>query len=503
MEEKEMETDITLLTMEIRNVSVVTVNTSEKDSDPVSNNSGDLSELSEFPELSKPPEVENSVDIDPDFIENKESNEETRGTECKQNLADNENAFMDVDVSNSQESVHSIILVEKEFPTNLEVAEPQKNISDLEYKWRVRPKLLCSATEEYKPSTSCEKFTKGCQWSPDGTCLMVASEDFRIRIYELPHELYAENPVPILKSPLLKPALFVKEGGLIYDSCWYPYMNSWDPATCCYLTTSQETPIHLWDAFTGGLRATYRAYNQVDEVEPAISVRFIKSGTEIWCGFKGALRKFETDRPGRQTENIFLKNDFPNVTGLVSCIRENPIMPGLLAFGTYSKHIGLYQDGPICSFKTGSGVTQVEFSPCGTKLYSAVRRNNEFFCWDLRNPGVVLWSLEDRAANTNQRIYFDISSDGSTIVSGGTDGFVRIWEVNEPRENQIEAEELNPISRIQLSKDCINGVSLHARLPLLATTSGQRICDEEEKHRDNSVRLWWFGNVGKQFNTTD
>ena len=79
---------------------------------------------------------------------------------------------------------------------------------------------------------------------------------------------------------------------------------------------------------------------RVDEVEPAISLRFINSGTEIWCGFNGALRKFDTDRPGRQTETIFLKKDFPNVTGLVSCIRENPIMPGLLAFGTYSKHIG-------------------------------------------------------------------------------------------------------------------------------------------------------------------
>lgn len=79
---------------------------------------------------------------------------------------------------------------------------------------------------------------------------------------------------------------------------------------------------------------------------------------------------------------------------------------------------GLYKDGPLCIFKTGNGVTQIEFSPCGTKLFSVVRRNNEFLCWDLRNPGTVLYSLEGRQSDTNQRIQFDIKSNGKEIVSG-------------------------------------------------------------------------------------
>lgn len=80
--------------------------------------------------------------------------------------------------------------------------------------------------------------------------------------------------------------------------------------------------------------------------------------------------------------------------------------------------LGLYRDGPLCTFKTGSGVTQIEFSPCGTKLFSVVRRSNEFLCWDLRNPGTVLYSLEGRQSDTNQRIQFDIMSHGNEIVSG-------------------------------------------------------------------------------------
>lgn len=81
---------------------------------------------------------------------------------------------------------------------------------------------------------------------------------------------------------------------------------------------------------------------RVDEVEAAISIQFVDSGREIWCGFKNAVRTFDTNRPGRQTSDIQFKHDFPNMIGLVSCIRENPIMPGLVAFGTYSKCIGTY-----------------------------------------------------------------------------------------------------------------------------------------------------------------
>ncbi|XP_020290432.1 telomerase Cajal body protein 1 [Pseudomyrmex gracilis] len=356
------------------------------------------------------------------------------------------------------------------------------------YNWSKAPKLLYVVTKEYEPTNLCENFTKGCKWSPDGTCLLVPSEDFRLRIYELPRDMYSGHVPSDFTQTSLASALTVKEGGLIYDSCWYPFMNSWEPATCCFLSSSRESPVHLWDAFTGKLRATYRAYNQVDEVEASISVQFINSGREIWCGFKNAVRIFDTDRPGRQTSTIEFKHDFPNMIGLVSCVRENPIMPGLVAFGTYSKCIGLYKDGPLCALKTSSGVTQVEFSSCGTKLFSVVRKNNEFLCWDLRNPGNVLYSFEGRESDTNQRIQFDITPDNKQIISGGIDGNISVWELPEITEYD---EDLIPKYKIQLSKDCINGISLHRTLPILATSSGQRQCDIETNNRDNSVRFWW------------
>ncbi|CAD1476497.1 unnamed protein product, partial [Heterotrigona itama] len=351
------------------------------------------------------------------------------------------------------------------------------------YNWNSSPRLLCEATAEYEPTNLCENFTKGCQWSPDGTCLLVPSEDFRIRLYELPKELYSEKIPSELSSTKFSAALTVKEGGLIYDTCWYPYMSSWEPATSCFLSTSRESPIHLWDAFNGELRATYRAYNQVDEVEAAISIRFVDSAKKVWAGFKNALRMFDMEHPGRQTDTILFKRDFPNVTGLVSCIRENPIMSGLHhKYQQNSFKLGLYKDGPLCTFKTESGVTQIEFSPCGTKLFSAVRRNNEFLCWDLRNPGTVLYSLEGRQSDTNQRIQFDIMHNGKEIVSGGTNGDIIIWELPE----STNCEDLNVTHEINLSHDCINGISLHKNLPIAAISTGQRLCDTLSQDRYNS-----------------
>ena len=55
-------------------------------------------------------------------------------------------------------------------------------------------------------------------------------------------------------------------------------------------------------------------------------------------------------------------------------------------------------------------------------------------------------------------------------------------------------EELNPQYKIQMTKDFINGVSLHKNLPILAVSTGTRICDEEEiQNRNNSLRFYWLG----------
>lgn len=52
----------------------------------------------------------------------------------------------------------------------------------------------------------------------------------------------------------------------------------------------------MWDAFDGSLRCTYRGFNAVDEMEPALSVTFSVEGSKIIAGYKKVLRSFDVER---------------------------------------------------------------------------------------------------------------------------------------------------------------------------------------------------------------
>lgn len=66
-------------------------------------------------------------------------------------------------------------------------------------------------------------------------------------------------------------------------------MLSAEPATSVYVSTSRDHPLHMWDAFTGELRATYRAYDHLDEVVAANSVCFNTAGDKIFAGVRTPL----------------------------------------------------------------------------------------------------------------------------------------------------------------------------------------------------------------------
>ena len=73
-------------------------------------------------------------------------------------------------------------------------------------------------------------FTKGCKFSPDGLCVLVCLEDQKLRLYDLPQDLEKSN---------VENTVTVQEGENVYDFQWYPLMNSNDPDTCCFATTSR------------------------------------------------------------------------------------------------------------------------------------------------------------------------------------------------------------------------------------------------------------------------
>ncbi|KAJ0176025.1 hypothetical protein K1T71_008199 [Dendrolimus kikuchii] len=321
---------------------------------------------------------------------------------------------------------------------------------------------------------------------------------------------------------ILDSVIHVKEAGLVYDFCWYPSMNSAYPETCCWLTTRQNAPIQMWDAFDGSLRCSYRGFNHVDEMEPAISVTFNLDGTRIVGGYKKVLRTFDIERPGRDFAEY-------KISSPASCFATNS---NILAVGSWNTTISLYNISDTGTYKSigkmhghGGGVTHMKFTPDGLKLVSGARKDHRVLVWDIRYYRRPL-NILTRAVDTNQRVYFDISPCGKYLVTGGTNGVVKVWDVDHVDwKSSLDGLDIGSdeaIYKYPLHKDCCNSVSIHPYRPILATGSGQyhftdpeklleenipevknefseeRTIDQDLKYSncpENCLVFWWIGDV--------
>lgn len=89
------------------------------------------------------------------------------------------------------------------------------------------------ARSSWRGSSRNQRYLKGCLWSPDGTCLLTTVNGDGMHVFETPSDLYSSDSISA-DRPLdcLQSAVHIKEGGIVYDYCWFPFMNSQDPATC-------------------------------------------------------------------------------------------------------------------------------------------------------------------------------------------------------------------------------------------------------------------------------
>eukprot|EP00873_Tetraselmis_striata_P001711 jgi/Tetstr1/421975/TSEL_001221.t1 len=347
----------------------------------------------------------------------------------------------------------------------------------LRLKCEQQPTALFHARAEFAEWPSAEQvaarcpnsnYLKGVRWAPDGCCLLAAAEDGWLRVFDLPQSALDCEPQGAESLPT---GLRVEEGELIYDYAWYPAFRAAEPASCCFLTSCRAHPIHLWDACGGGIRASYRAYDAVDEVTAAYSVAFNSEGSKIYAGYNKAIRVFDTTRPGRFYKTVTTqakKLEGGGLRGIVSCLAFSPQNNDLFAAGTYSREIGIF-GADIDALQLvlrghRGGVTQIQFSPDGNYLYSGARKDGEIICWDVRfTPGPV-YRLQRGTANTNQRIQFDIEPCGRHLGTGQEDGRIQLYDLTTGEAT----------SEVQVGSDTVNGFQFHPSLPFVATASGHR-----------------------------
>ncbi|GIL92819.1 hypothetical protein Vretimale_19220 [Volvox reticuliferus] len=358
------------------------------------------------------------------------------------------------------------------------------------------PQPLYRATHEYEGyAASCPNtnFLKGVKWSPDGACLLTASDDNWLRLYDIPQDarvascLHHPDLPPCEPESVtaevssaelydnvdaadnLSPALRMHAGETVYDYCWYSRMSTTDPVSCCLASSSRGQPIHLWDACSGTIRCSYRGYNDVDEPTAAYSLAFSPDGGKLLCGYNKSMHVFDVARPGRDYKRIVThKRKQPeSIAGIVSCIAFSP-MGDVFAAGTYTGALGVYdaRTYELLLILTGNrgGLTQVMFSSDGNYLYTGARQDDQMFCWDVRSTYEAVYTMQRDTAKTNQRIQFDIEPCGKHLITGGCDGAVTIFDLQSGTQ----------VDHQRIAADTVNGAVFHPSLDLLATASGHR-----------------------------
>lgn len=266
----------------------------------------------------------------------------------------------------------------------------------------------------------------------------------------------------------------VQASDLIYDMTWFPFMSSDSAEYSVFLISCGRNAIQLIDAYTGKTRATYKAFDHLEQLVSPHSVAFSLDGEKIYAGYNGLIRVFYTSSPGSSFIELPTRSEDFVQKGILSCIAFNPVDPKMFAVGSYSKQISLSSEADhvfhVLDGQKG-GVTHVAFCEDGSKLFSGGRKDPEILCWDLRNLGKVL-SVYKRTVNTNQTMYFDVR-DG-LVCSGNDNGLISFWSESSSETSKESSEASSSQSCFKGHDDSVNGICFHPSLPLLASCSGSR-----------------------------
>ena len=340
-------------------------------------------------------------------------------------------------------------------------------------------------------------FPRQVCFSPDGMSMLASSEDACVHVYTLPEETTLFGEIRVgedddtreederrmcdpkrrrTKPQELEPTVTISEGESISSVDWMP-----SSGRSAFATATRGRPLHLWDAHDARLLASYCIHDRNDEPTSALCVRFDRSAhgagssRRLIAGLDTRLVAFDVERPGRDALDDASTYDAvgkEGQRGLISCIDSCATGSGLVAAGSFARSIGIYDLYARLSAQLvihnahAGGITHVQFSRCGNFIYSCARKDAGICCWDLRNASQSVYTLERPAGDTNQRMGFDIEACGRHLIGGTPHGCARAYDL---RTGERVGE-----WRVHERRCCVGDVSIHGRLPVVATASGER-----------------------------
>ncbi|KAK2754779.1 hypothetical protein FQN54_006672 [Arachnomyces sp. PD_36] len=372
-------------------------------------------------------------------------------------------------------------------------------------------------------------YTKDVEWSPDGTFVVTNSADNHIRTFILPPDLLDERSTP----HRLEPYSVIPSKEPVYSTALYPYCSLQDPSTTIILASVRDHPIRLNSALSPHLLASYSLICPSTEafITPySMLYPSTLGGTHFLTGSDSLICLFDVSRSGKDgpvsrlptipSKRKKIVGGGVGMKGIVSALSISSDGSGILAAGTFTRHVGLYGSNGsgdcIATFSVagteaqshigGGGVTQVLWSPCGRYLYVIERKSDGVLVYDIRVTGQLVGWLEGRKAETNQRLKADVVATGEEgtheLWAGGTDGSMRVW-----KDPPSSIDGKCPDFEWSIHGDPVTSTVVHPMGSVVATSSGQKtfpdLSEPDEggdseglagptpgKHVDNTLKVW-------------
>ncbi|KAF7424697.1 hypothetical protein PC9H_010008 [Pleurotus ostreatus] len=377
------------------------------------------------------------------------------------------------------------------------------------------PTIKASHTPYHDPSD----FARQARWCADGSCILTNTESGRFQLLpsEKLHQAERASKLDIQTFPQASP---------IVEFAWFPSASMLNPATFCFAASVRDCPVKLLHGTDGRLRASYPIVDHRERFIAPHSLAFTPTMSSLYCGFEDAIEIFDLSMPGHPGTRLQTspsKKSKDGIKGIVSALAFTPYSPegSWFAAGSLSQsayNICLYDqsqgDVPLLYLGAGSksvraGVMQLAFNNAKPHLlYASFRRHSQIYVWDLRGgvdePICTLKPPEDMSPRTNQKLKFDLDASGKWLASGGPDGRISVWDLDETA-SQSDSGILNAAHTFQAHEDSIGSVAFHPLDSLLLSVSGSRHFDstvDSDSGSDSEVSSDADGSVNPELRLT-
>lgn len=399
---------------------------------------------------------------------------------------------------------------------------------------------------------------KGAQWTPDGTTIIASTYHNQICSFVLPSDLLEPREHPLVLGP--QKTLDLPETTNVFAPA--PYFALESPETHHVLVACRDHPIQIFRALPPTLNPAGdhqdASQHQPGETSSLFSYRLISPQTEAYLpvhslawpspyaaatsssffvGSNNLIAQFNLHRIGDGPQQVvhtipskrhISKGNGVGMRGMVSALSmqndENYVPTGLLAAGTWTRWVGLYDfarggervatwsvaeaaasavvqgDHPppgspqqqrpaVRGGIGGAGITQTAWSPDGRYLLVNERQSTGVLIYDVRVTNKVLGFLAGRDALTHQKLDLSVYPDsegtgGFEVWAGTTDGTVKVWQGVGNDEGCIWpswdfSTVGDPDGEERLPRSPVGSVALHKYGSVVATcTGGWRVTDK-------------------------